>query len=335
MGIDALPRDADMLSMMPHLHMTNHVAVLLIVLVVALTSTVTFTVLDGARGRRNGGSASTPTEQDTNQRLQDVEIDFFPVYEYAASAAVTWPEAGCDCEGDCDCDCDCNGFHEGFLVEDGDTNGVWGTTTTQDPGVVEQARRRVFSLKERANYGRSVASFMAAGITDKPTAVRRAMANLPPNQKRSMRNTVSACYDELATIEMQLREKRTNATSVRCRGVQPALFPLAEAALLEDVRKRRKRGDVVTALWLRSQMLFYVKRHYPKSKVPTEFTGDPVQYPGAALFHNFKAGNTWRQRFCMRNNLRYRRRKNCKGTSIKDRVRRANADADAGPCARG
>ena len=72
MGIDALPRNADMLSMMPHLHMTNHVAVLLIVLVVALTTTVTFTVLDGARGRRNGGSASTPTEQDTNQRLQEV-----------------------------------------------------------------------------------------------------------------------------------------------------------------------------------------------------------------------------------------------------------------------
>ena len=59
---------------------------------------------------------------------------------------------------------------------------------------------------------------MATGITDKPEAVRRAMANLPPKQKDSMRNTVTACYDQLATIEMQLREERTNATSVRCRG---------------------------------------------------------------------------------------------------------------------
>ena len=82
-------------------------------------------------------------------------------------------------------------------------------------------------MKEKANYGRSVASFMAAGITHKPTAVRRAMANIPPKQKRSMRDTVTRCYDELATIEMQLREERNNATSVRCRGVQPALFPLA------------------------------------------------------------------------------------------------------------
>ena len=43
----------------------------------------------------------------------------------------------------------------------------------QDPGVVEQAHRKVFSLKEQTNYGRSVACFMAAGITHKPEAVRR------------------------------------------------------------------------------------------------------------------------------------------------------------------
>ena len=96
MGIDALPRNADMLSMMPHLHMTNHVAVLLIVLVVALTSTVTFTVLDGARGRRNGGSASTPTEQDTNQRLQEAVIDFIPDHELAASDGRREGETGVD-----------------------------------------------------------------------------------------------------------------------------------------------------------------------------------------------------------------------------------------------
>ena len=91
MGIDALPRDADMLSMMPHLHMTNHVAVLLIVLVVALTSTVTFTVLDGARVRRNGGSASTPTELDTNQRLHEAVIEIIPKDELAAQLGSNRP----------------------------------------------------------------------------------------------------------------------------------------------------------------------------------------------------------------------------------------------------
>ena len=110
-----MPRNADMLSMMPHLHMTNHVAVLLIVLIVALTTTVTFTVLGAARVLRNGGSASTPTEQDTNQRLHEVEIDFIPDHVLAASAAMTWPDAGCGFE---------DGFHDGFLVDDGDPNAV-------------------------------------------------------------------------------------------------------------------------------------------------------------------------------------------------------------------
>ena len=73
MGIDALPRNADVLSMMPHLHMTNHVAVMLIVLVVALTTTVTFTVLGAAIY-----GASTPTEQDTSQRLQEAVVEIMP-----------------------------------------------------------------------------------------------------------------------------------------------------------------------------------------------------------------------------------------------------------------
>ena len=69
-------------------------------------------------------------------------------------------------------------------AQDGDSDAVW-ATTTQAPGVVERAHRMVYSLKERANYGRSVASFMAAGITSKYDAVRRAMANLPPKQQDS------------------------------------------------------------------------------------------------------------------------------------------------------
>ena len=324
MGIDALPRNADMLSMMPHLHMTNHDAVLLIVLVLALTTTITFTITRGYRVIRTGGSASTPT-QDTDQKLEEAVIEIIPECELAGAVAMTFSFAERGLEDE---------FDGGRLQEDGDSDAVW-ATTTQAPGVVERAHRMVYSLKERANYGRSVASFMAAGITSKYDAVRRAMANLPPKQQDSMRKTVTACYDDLATIEMQLREKRTRATSVRCRGVQPPVFPLAEAALLDEVRRRRNRGDVVTALWLRTQMMTYVSVHYPISDVPAEFAGEAVDYPGAAKFHNFRAGNTWRQRFCVRNNLRYRRRKNCKGTSIKDRVRRANADADAGPCARG
>jgi hypothetical protein len=104
-----------MLSMMPHLHMTNHVAVLLIVLIVALTTTVTFTVLGAARVLRNGGSASTPTEQDTNQRLQEAVIDFIPDHELAASAAMTWSYAACGFEDE---------FDDGFLEDDGDPNAV-------------------------------------------------------------------------------------------------------------------------------------------------------------------------------------------------------------------
>ena len=88
MGFNALPRRADMLSMMPHLHMTNHVAVLLIVLVVVLTTTVTFAALDAARVLRKGGSASTPTELDTNQRLHEAVIEIILEHQLAAAAAV-------------------------------------------------------------------------------------------------------------------------------------------------------------------------------------------------------------------------------------------------------
>ena len=85
-----------------------------------------------------------------------------------------------------------------------------------------------------------------------------------------MRKTVTHCYEQLAVIEMHLWSARTNATFVKCRGVQPPLFPLAEADLLAAVRARRARGDAVNALWLRSQMLRLVDEHHPKSDVPAE-----------------------------------------------------------------
>ena len=126
MGIDALPRNADMLSMMPHLHMTNHVAVLLIVLVLALTTTITFTIKRiGFRVIRNGGSASTPTEHDTDQRLQEAVIEIIPDHELAGAAAMTWSYADCGFEDE---------FDGGLLQDDGDPDAVW-ATTTQAPAV--------------------------------------------------------------------------------------------------------------------------------------------------------------------------------------------------------
>jgi hypothetical protein len=162
MGINALPRNADMLSMMPHLHMTNHVAVMLIVLVVALTTTVTFTAMDATRVLRKGGSASTPTELDTNQRLHEAVIEIIPKDELAAAAAMSWTdEDAAALLSTCGC-----GFEDGFdgglavdLDHDGDADAAW-ATTTQAAWVVERAHRKVFSLRTQANYGRSVASFI-------------------------------------------------------------------------------------------------------------------------------------------------------------------------------
>jgi hypothetical protein len=79
-------------------------------------------------------------------------------------------------------------------------------------------------------------------------------------------------------------------------------LPLAEADLLAAVRACRARGDVVNALWLRSQMLRLVDEHFPKSDVPAEFKGDAADYRGAVRWHNFTASNSWRKRFCVRNN---------------------------------
>jgi hypothetical protein len=106
------------------------------------------------------------------------------------------------------------------LDHDGDADAAL-ATTTQAAGVVERAHLKVFSLRTQANYGRSVASFITAGNTTRAQAVRLAMTNPPRHQQVSMRKTVTHCYEQLAVIEKHLRSARTNATFVKCRGVQP------------------------------------------------------------------------------------------------------------------
>jgi hypothetical protein len=81
-----------MLSMVPHLHLPYYVAGLPIVLVVALTATVTVTALGLTRGHRQGGIASTPTRLDTNQRPLEGVIEIILEEELAAAAAMSWAD---------------------------------------------------------------------------------------------------------------------------------------------------------------------------------------------------------------------------------------------------